>query len=148
MAIPEGWQRLAPALRTIVRVRPGAAPVVSVHGELDIACASAFEDLVLEVIIRHGPDVVIDASGLSFCDARGLGALVRCANEARRSGGRLTLADPDRRLAGCCGSSTSTTLCDRHHIYRRFTRKHAIAPKHRCGSDVAARCSTLSTAGR
>ncbi|WP_345441420.1 STAS domain-containing protein [Actinoallomurus vinaceus] len=97
-AIPEGWERLAPALMTIVRVRPGAAPVVSVRGELDIACAGAFEDLVLEVIIRHGPDVVIDASRMSFCDARGLGALVRCANEAGRSGGRLTLTDPDHRL--------------------------------------------------
>jgi anti-sigma B factor antagonist len=72
--------------------------VISVRGELDLAGVDDFECMVAEVILRHGPDVIIDASGLSFCDARGLGALVRCANEAHRSGGRFTLANPSHRL--------------------------------------------------
>lgn len=96
--IREHWEILAPTLDTAVHVRSGAAPVVAVHGELDLAGADAFERLVAEVILRHGPDVVIDGSGVTFCDARGLGALVRCANEAQRSGGRLTLSDPAQRL--------------------------------------------------
>ena len=94
----DGSERLAPGLRAAVRVRPGAAPVVVASGELDISSAVAFADLVTEVIVRHGPDVVIDATGISFCDARGLGALVRCANEAGRAGGRVTLSDPSPRL--------------------------------------------------
>lgn len=96
--VREGWDSLAPALEAVVCVRPGAAPVVWVRGELDLAGADDFEYMVAQVILRHGPDVIIDASGLSFCDARGLGALVRCANEADRSGGRFTLANPSDRL--------------------------------------------------
>jgi anti-sigma B factor antagonist len=79
-------------------VCPGTTPIVSLRGEIDLAGTDALESLVLEVILRHGPDVVIDASGVVFCDARGLGALVRCANEAGRAGGRLTLAYPSHRL--------------------------------------------------
>ncbi|MCO5972976.1 STAS domain-containing protein [Actinoallomurus soli] len=79
-------------------MRPGAAPIVSLRGELDIAGTDALEDLVLDVLLRHGPDVVIDGFGVTFCDARGLGALVRCANEAGRAGGRLTLVRPSHRL--------------------------------------------------
>jgi anti-anti-sigma factor len=91
-------ERLAPVLEVAVHVRPWATPVVVVRGELDLAGVEVFEDLVLEMIDRHGPDVVIDVSGLVFCDARGLGALVRCANRADRSGGRLTLVRPGSRL--------------------------------------------------
>jgi anti-anti-sigma factor len=94
----EGRDRHVPAFETVVRVPPRATPVVAVRGELDLAVARAFEELVIGVIGRHGPDVVIDVSGLEFCDARGLGALVRCANAADRSGGRLTLARPGSRL--------------------------------------------------
>ncbi|MEV5747896.1 STAS domain-containing protein [Actinoallomurus sp. NPDC052308] len=98
VTVRENRQSLGPLLEAIVQVGPGAAPVVSLRGELDLAGADAFEELVLTVILSHGPDVVIDAAGLAFCDARGLGALVRCANEARRTGGRLTLARPSHRL--------------------------------------------------
>ncbi|MEV5705256.1 STAS domain-containing protein [Actinoallomurus sp. NPDC052274] len=97
-AVREERESLGPLLEAIVQVGPGAAPVVSLCGELDLAGADAFEELVLNVILRRGPDVVIDAAGLAFCDARGLGALVRCANEAGRTGGRLTLARPSHRL--------------------------------------------------
>jgi anti-anti-sigma factor len=92
------WESLAPALEAVVRVCPGAAPVVSIRGELDLAGADDLEYVVAEVILRHGPDLIIDASGLFFCDARGLGALVRCANEVGRAGGRFTLANPSDRL--------------------------------------------------
>lgn len=87
-----------PGMEATVRIRSGAAPLVVARGELDIATARAFEELVIETALRHGPDVLIEGSGISFCDARGLGALVRCANEARRTGGRLTLVHPSHRL--------------------------------------------------
>lgn len=96
--VREVRESLGPILEASTRVRRGTVPIVSLRGELDIAGADAFGDLVLEVLLRHGPDVVIDASGLVFCDARGLGALVRSANEARRAGGRLTLVRPGRQV--------------------------------------------------
>jgi len=85
-------------LEASVRVRREAAPVVAIRGELDIATAAVFGRLVNDAITRYGPDTVVDAAGISFCDASGIGALVRAANHARRAGGTLTLVNVSPQL--------------------------------------------------
>lgn len=124
-------EHLGPILEASTRVRRGTVPIVSLRGELDIAGADALEDLVLEVLLRHGPDVVIDASGLVFCDATGLGALVWCANEAGRAGGRLTVVRPSHRLCRLM------RLVD---LDRLLCACSVPAPRQAGGS-----CSTMST---
>jgi anti-anti-sigma factor len=94
------WPRgTATPLETYVRIRAGTTPVVVVFGELDIATVDAFRRVLRDTIRRYGPDVVVDAAGVSFCDACGIGAIVHAANTARQAGGSLRLADPSRPLS-------------------------------------------------
>ena len=74
--------------------------IVSVTGELDIATAEQAYAYISDVIdawpgLSPAP-VSVDLSGLTFCDASGLGALARVARHARQAGRqlRLTAARP------------------------------------------------------
>jgi anti-sigma B factor antagonist len=70
--------------------------VVSVTGELDIATAEQAYDYISDIIDGRQAPVSVDLSGLTFCDASGLGVLARIARHARQAGGqlRLTAARP------------------------------------------------------
>jgi anti-anti-sigma factor len=68
--------------------------VVSVTGELDIATAEHAYSYIIEVIdgrSRGQAPVTVDLSGVTFCDASGLGALARLARHARAAGRQLRL---------------------------------------------------------
>ena len=68
--------------------------VVSVTGELDIATAEQAYIYISDVIdaSETGPaPVSVDLSGLTFCDASGLGVLARVARHARQAGRQLKL---------------------------------------------------------
>ncbi len=68
--------------------------VVSVAGELDIATAEQAYSYIAEVIdgrFKGAPPVTVDLSGVTFCDASGLGALARLARYARAAGRQLSL---------------------------------------------------------
>ena len=65
--------------------------IVSVAGELDIATAEQAYSYLSEVIDGRPAPVTVDLSGVSFCDASGLGALARIARHARQAGRQLML---------------------------------------------------------
>jgi anti-sigma B factor antagonist len=65
--------------------------VISVTGELDIATADKAYAYISEVIDRWPAPVTVDLSGLSFCDASGLGVLAKAARHARQAGRQLRL---------------------------------------------------------
>jgi anti-sigma B factor antagonist len=68
--------------------------IVSVTGELDIATAEQAYTYISDAIdaLGHGPaPFSIDLSGLTFCDASGLGVLARIARHARQAGRQLRL---------------------------------------------------------
>jgi anti-anti-sigma factor len=74
--------------------------IISVAGELDVATAEQAYAYISDVIdawpgLSPAP-VSVDLSGLTFCDASGLGALARIARHARQAGRqlRLTAARP------------------------------------------------------
>jgi anti-sigma B factor antagonist len=73
------------------RIYPDGRAVVEIRGELDAATAEQAYEYARQVIDRAGGDVRVDLAGLSFCDARGLRALVRIATHARAAGRALTL---------------------------------------------------------
>jgi anti-anti-sigma factor len=54
---------------------------------------------VIDVIDRHRGPVIVDLTALSFCDAAGLGALVRMATCAQQAGRPFRLASPSPSLA-------------------------------------------------
>jgi anti-sigma B factor antagonist len=70
--------------------------IISVTGELDIATAGQAYAYISDVIDAWPAPVSVDLSGLTFCDASGLGALARLARHARQAGRqlRLTAARP------------------------------------------------------
>jgi anti-sigma B factor antagonist len=65
--------------------------VVSVTGELDIATTEQAYAYISEVIDSRPTPVSVDLSGLTFCDASGLGVLAKIARHARQAGRQLKL---------------------------------------------------------
>ena len=71
---------------------------VTFTGELDAASADQAYEYVRGAIDAHGGQVLLDVAGLSFCDARGLGALARMSRHAGQAGSSLHLVAPPPRL--------------------------------------------------
>ena len=67
------------------------APVVSVLGEVDLATVLALEQALLVVTEDRTGDVIVDLTGCSFLDSRGLGALNAARARLERSERRLAL---------------------------------------------------------
>jgi anti-sigma B factor antagonist len=67
------------------------APVVSVIGEVDLATVLALEQTLLGVTEDRTGDVIVDLTGCSFLDSRGLGALNAARARLKRSERRLAL---------------------------------------------------------
>jgi stage II sporulation protein AA (anti-sigma F factor antagonist) len=63
------------ALTLESRVAEGV-PVVYVNGILDATTRTQFTDRLAEIIDEHGPDLVLDLSGVTFMDSRALGLIV------------------------------------------------------------------------
>ena len=79
-------------------ITPAGEAVVQLDGELDIASAQVAVGYVRDVVKRHGGPVTVDLSALAFCDASGLGALLRMAGYAERAGCPFRLASPNPSL--------------------------------------------------
>lgn len=67
---------------------------VTFAGELDTTSADRAYEYVRDAIDVHNGEVLLDVAGLSFCDARGLGALARMSRHARQAGSSLHLVAP------------------------------------------------------
>ena len=84
--------RAEPAqLELSCRTGPNGYQIVSVTGELDIATAEQAYSYISEIIDGRLAPVTVDLSGLTFCDASGLGVLARIARHARQAGRQLKL---------------------------------------------------------
>ena len=103
---PEPDQQLKLSCQTSV----DGYQVIQMTGELDIATAEQAYSYISEVIDGRPAPVTVDLSGLTFCDASGLGVLARIARHARQAGRqlRLTSARPPLvkliRLTGLDGA--------------------------------------------
>jgi anti-anti-sigma factor len=76
---------------TIVR-RAGTSATVQINGEIDVHTAGELRMVLIGLAEEGRTDVVADFSGVRFCDAAGLGALVAANNRVREHGGTLRLA--------------------------------------------------------
>ena len=71
--------------------------IVDVTGELDIATAEQAYSYISDVIDAWDTSpapISVDLSGLTFCDASGLGVLARIGRHARQAGRQLQLVKP------------------------------------------------------
>jgi len=74
---------------------PGARiGVLAAPAELDLITADGLDEQGRDAIGRHARLLLLDLTGLSFCDARRLGALVRIANNADVARCRYALIAP------------------------------------------------------
>ena len=90
--VPAQAQCVEPAqLELSCRSGANGYQIVSVTGELDIATAEQAYSYISEVIDGRPAPVTVDLSGLTFCDASGLGVLARIARHAREAGRQLML---------------------------------------------------------
>lgn len=72
---------------------------VALRGELDLASADLVVGYVSDIIDRYDGPVVADLHEIAFCDACGLGALIRIVSYAERAGRPLELARPSRSVS-------------------------------------------------
>ena len=82
---------------TFAMTSEGTAQVI-LKGELDIASSEHAFDGVRRVIDLYHVPIIVDMSGVTFCDARGLGVLVRMSNYAGQEGCPLVVVSPSSRL--------------------------------------------------
>lgn len=78
-------------LELAYQVAADGRATVQVRGELDIATADQAYAYLRDVVDSEDGPVMMNLSGLTFCDAAGLGVLARVAGHARRSGRSLKL---------------------------------------------------------
>lgn len=68
--------------------------IVAVDGVLDLHTSPRLRDHLDQMIAQKAPHLVIDLSGVEFCDSSGLGVLIFNLKRARAAGGSLGLAAP------------------------------------------------------
>ncbi len=79
---------------------PDGSVVVALRGDLDLDTAPALHHAQDRALDRPAPRVVVDLSGLQFCDSTGLSAFVVGYNRALAAGGWLRLAAPSDWMRG------------------------------------------------
>lgn len=67
------------------RATPDGQQVVTLRGEIDIATADRARAYLYNVVDSEPLSVMIDLSGVTFCDAAGLGMLAKVAARARKA---------------------------------------------------------------
>ncbi|MFB4273502.1 STAS domain-containing protein [Nonomuraea sp. GTA35] len=78
---------------------PNTATVIRLCGELDIGTGEAVRERLLHVLRHSTSLLILDLSGVSFCDAAGLGIVVGVQRRARSLDIVLGLAAPRPHLA-------------------------------------------------
>ena len=73
-------------------------PVVSIMGEVDLATVPAFEQTLLGAADDGAGEVIVDLTGCSFLDSRGLGALLAARGRLEHSNRRLALVLSNRSV--------------------------------------------------
>lgn len=74
--------------------------MVTVAGELDIGSAAILRESLLGLLQQDPPpDVVVEASGLTFVDSSGLAVLLMASRKWEGTGLKLVLRNPSPTLA-------------------------------------------------
>jgi anti-anti-sigma factor len=75
--------------------QPDDSIVVVIRGNLDVDSARVLLTALDQVLLAPAPRIVVDLSGIAFCDSTGLSAFVIGHDRATARGGWLRLAGPD-----------------------------------------------------
>jgi anti-anti-sigma factor len=86
------WWIAVPDAPSIVRTLAGNCLVGRVIGEMDYLTRPVYVTLFGDLIDERIPHVVLDLSGVTFCDSAGLNALLTAHRIATNNGASLALA--------------------------------------------------------
>ena len=81
----------------------GSGPVVTVHGEVDVATAPRLRAEIGALTLGRGQLLVVDLAGVTFCDSSGISALIAARNVAEAAGAAVALAALPARLSRTFG---------------------------------------------
>ena len=102
-----------PAKASLSRKRLADHTVIAVTGELDIASTPYLRERLHTALRDTGAHVVIDVSGVTFCDASGLALLLDARRRVEAAGTTLVLSAPRpqlRRLLRLTGLARALTI--------------------------------------
>ena len=88
---------MVPAVELSVSSRyQGDHVIVTAAGEIDLYTAPKLQTDLAAIIDEAAPAarIVIDMSGVEFCDSTGMNVLLSCLRHVRERGGELELAAP------------------------------------------------------
>jgi anti-sigma B factor antagonist len=96
--------------------RQGAVARLVVAGEVDLTSAPALAGRALALLEDRPSQLVVEMSGVTFCDSAGINALFRVYACAEEMGARLVLKSlnaPVYRVLDATGASTVLSIEDR-----------------------------------
>ena len=96
-SFPAGSGGRVPAVELNVSSRSqGDHAIVIATGEIDLYTAPRLQSELAEVLANAAPAsrIVVDMSGVEFCDSTGMNILLSCLRQVRERGGELELAAP------------------------------------------------------
>lgn len=102
----------------------GPLAVVSLTGVLDFDTVPAFHEQTAEAAAGH-PRLVLDLSGVTFCDSSGLNALLRLQRLVDGLEGRLVLAAPPAQLGRILSITGMDTVFPVHGSVAEALAAHA-----------------------
>ena len=88
---------MVPAVELNVSSRfQGDHVIVTTAGEIDLYTAPKLQSDLAAIVDDAAPAarIVIDMSGVEFCDSTGMNVLLSCLRQVRERGGELELAAP------------------------------------------------------
>ncbi|MEU6389439.1 STAS domain-containing protein [Streptomyces sp. NPDC046939] len=86
-------------IELVLTAAPGPAAIATVTGEIDLHTAPGLRTRALELIDQGHHHLILDLSGVGFCDSAGLSALIGIWHGTQGAGGCLALAAvPDRLM--------------------------------------------------
>src|SRR6516165_8426607 len=96
--------------------------IVTISGEIDLYTAPRLHSELAAVLADGMPTrVVIDMSGVEFCDSTGMNVLLSCLRRVRERGGELEIASPKpavRKILQVTGLDSVFTLVDDSSLSR------------------------------
>ena len=93
---------------------PDDTVIISVRGDLDGGTDTVLGTTLEQVLDRPVPRVVVDVSGIGFCDSTGLRSFITGHEKAQAAGGWLRLAAPGDQLRSLLRSAGLLPLLDVH----------------------------------
>jgi anti-anti-sigma factor len=84
----------APALRITATAVPSTVLILHLAGEIDQDQRAALEDALGTAVEARPPQLIVDLSGLTFCDSTGLNALLKARLAAQAADIDLLITAP------------------------------------------------------